>query len=919
MLLVPLVLSTSFIFIDSYSLVVWEHDTHVGSATIVLRGRDVYKYSTQIEEIEGVNHSAYVLNAWSSIVSLSNNTIPTSPLSLAEMAPGGEPPAYIDLAAGAISSDFESEFPNIYKLLEGRFPRNESEVSLVDTVANQLGVRVGESIRYSNETGTPGPGGALFRYTVELQIVGIYSFADRIDDNPLPYTRGYLIVDHAILGVLETDCWVYVDVDESVLDPLQPEASLTRLRELDERIKQLDPNYGTNIYWTGFYLEDLTAVGILNYMEWIQTNRIRQIIDSVGLVFVSLVASFLFVGRYLTKRKSEVELLNSRGASRKSSFIFLLSELVGCAAIAIPIGILSSFILTRFGLFQYASNSSFLSIPFLLKIDALIVIISLSLFIPTSFLYVQMRFISKPNDVTYEPGKLNKISRALSLLQLDVAVTVIVLLIIITLTQIGSLTQNNLFLVDFAPILPLLFFLCFGNILRKLAPKGAEVMSRLLEPVVGKSASRIGIRHLGRGGSQFILSFMVISLIMTMLWTSTVIETNSTSSYLSQMRFSISGDLTFKLDVDGYDQWNDFRNNVTEMIPNSESTFLTKQILFLSSGLEGAASFHAINPDEYAQVAYDQTGVSLNETEYAPLLTRLEANVTGAIVTKDIADEFQLSVGGPLRGFLSNGTDFELLLFSVIGIVDVLPDVLVEINGGLSPLSAVYPDAVGTGKVWVNREYALQLLDVETTTANYLCVRAPSSDTLEEDIDTLRNNGGDAVIDAVGIGISYLMANELLQSETYQLTWNFRHLLNFQLAVAIFLVLVPLAESLIYNDKRIHFLLDSLGYDTENVQSVDRAKSISLFLSTLVVTMLLFPILFATTTYFYLGRNYAFFGSFPSMLIITDYLSVWLLLLPLTLILFTLVFLVSHRVDYDLSSIRIGFTQISYNFEEGFA
>ncbi|MDF1540561.1 MAG: hypothetical protein P1Q69_16815 [Candidatus Thorarchaeota archaeon] len=87
MLLTPIVLSTTFLFVDSYSLSVWQRETAVGPASIVITGSDAHIFSSSIEQIPGINNTAYLVNSWASVLSLANNTIPDLPFLTSEMIP----------------------------------------------------------------------------------------------------------------------------------------------------------------------------------------------------------------------------------------------------------------------------------------------------------------------------------------------------------------------------------------------------------------------------------------------------------------------------------------------------------------------------------------------------------------------------------------------------------------------------------------------------------------------------------------------------------------------------------------------------------------------------------------------------------------------------------------------------------------
>lgn len=894
---IPLFVSTSLFYIDSYSLVVWEQETSTGPASIVLRGLEAYQFSNAIQSLPGVTRVSHLLNSWASVISLPNNTIPSISNTLSACAPNDiDELPNINLTAAAIADDFAAEFPTIFLLSEGHYPANRSEIALLSSVANQLGIWNGDTLRYANTTGVPGPEGSIFRYEVMLRVVGIYTYAEQLLDDPLPYTRGDVIVSADLLGEISRDCWVYVGFDRSLIGPYDPMTSLGTLASLDESIKELDPLYNNGGYETSFYLQNLLIGGIQEYIDWHNTNRLSIMIDSIGIIFVGSLISFLNVRFYYQRRKKEALLLYERGSSRNQVLGFLAKEMISHTAVAYVIGLLLGILLAQLGL-HFLIHSSISSLPLMIRFDTLILIATVTFILPLLFLFSIRQEVLSTEQTEQVRGKLRKISHFLNYLKLDSAAIILWIIIIILAVQL-SLTLTLTIVDDLLLIIaPCMLLITMSNLVAKGGKRLGQILSTLMERISGRYAARVGIRSLGCKEMNVIPLLMLIALISSMLFSSLTIDANIPQSYLDQTRFAIGGDATLKLDNLKSDLWSSFIENVSETFQSSTMTMVFQHSMFLSTGLEGAVNFYAMNPLEYSRVGYDHHGHTLDASALNEFLKVLSANASGAIVTQDVADEFQLTLGDSMRGFRSNGTGFDVRLFTVIGIVPYLPDFLVLGSGYISPTSAIYPDAVGSNKVWVNSDYMSEFIPPRESTATYLCMRSTDTNGLSERIAEIRLHDTQNVIDQNGVAIAIEEANELLGSDSFAFSSVFKLLHMITLTATLPVIALMLVESSYYHGRYDRHILQAFGYGAEEVGRIDVAQSLGFFVLATAFT-LAFSI---ALSYANLGRYVLEYGHYvlhyPEIIIVSNYLQAMLAIAGILLLL-SLFYLLVIRITH---------------------
>ena len=168
---------------------------------------------------------------------------------------------------------------------------------------------------------------------------------------------------------------------------------------------------------------------------------------------------------------------------------------------------------------------------------------------------------------------------------------------------------------------------------------------------------------------------------MSLSWNYAINSATLPTTRLNQARFAIGGDVAFHLDPEALEDWDSFMGNVSLLESSSVGSLVTEFPLSLSSGTEGSYDFVSINPDEYMKVGYDSQGTYLNSSVISDYLVQLQVTEHGAIITQDIAESYGLSSGSTLRAFWQNQSETETIEFTILGVVDAIPDSLTFSQG----------------------------------------------------------------------------------------------------------------------------------------------------------------------------------------------------------------------------------------------
>ena len=255
-------------------------------------------------------------------------------------------------ATADLSFAFQSGLEQKVTMLEGRFPSGGGlfssrsapvEVIVNINLAEKMGWQVGETfVALSKEKADS----EVLPSQIPLQVVGVWQVSDRHDEywfyNPFALIRNQLLVTEeafarqigsAMRGEIAVGAW-YMVLDGESFEVREASAFLERLRRVDQGAGALLS--GTSL------LVAPSSSGLKRYQRAAQA--MTQSLFVIALpIFGSITAYLLLVaGVYVERRRAEISLLRSRGASASQIAVMVVLEglvLGGAAWVGgVPVG-----------------------------------------------------------------------------------------------------------------------------------------------------------------------------------------------------------------------------------------------------------------------------------------------------------------------------------------------------------------------------------------------------------------------------------------------------------------------------------------------------------------------------------------------------------------------------------------------------
>jgi ABC-type antimicrobial peptide transport system permease subunit len=550
--------------------------------------------------------------------------------------------------------------------------------------------------------------------------------------------------------------------------------------------------------------------------------------------------TFLAIRHNLNERRFESSILYSRGAASGDLDKIVNREIFTLAIFSCLLGLvlglgISRVALSATGYFQF-DLSLMLSEPFLISLESLIISTVVGIALPLLALGSYRIVYSTKKSVDEEKGRLSKVVKGLNFVKWDVIVVGLAGLLLMVLISGGSDVQNNPILGLILPIVPLPLFLGVASLSIKGLRSGAGRISRTMSRVVGQIPSAVGIRRIGKGASSGGAAAMVLVLAICLSWNSAIVDASLPVTKTYQAQLSIGADITFALDNAKIAQWEEFAFNVTSHENVTSATYVSETGLYLSSGYGGYKTFLAVEPGEYATIGYHYLGNRLNDSEMASMLESLESVLDGAIISADIAGEYDLEVGDIMRA-----TDISeeaiLFTFRILAIIEAIPE--------LPRYSS--RNVVGQDRVMINREYLRSLLGTLNQTDNYLCISTTDNANGTEISESLLEAGGYEVLyqnlwDSVSS-----QTDEFLGQTSYQIDRSVDTMLTVLTVGTIMGAFAVYAVEGVRARRREIALLRSAGADSGLIVKAQGAEMLILMLFSLIVLLAYAPLFLSTS------------------------------------------------------------------------
>jgi hypothetical protein len=502
--------------------------------------------------------------------------------------------------------------------------------------------------------------------------------------------------------------------------------------------------------------------------------------------------------------------------------------------------------------------------PILITIDSFIYMGVFSLLFPSFiFLLLQGDSIERKEEET-EQRRIGKILKGVRKLRWDVVVVILSLALLIATWEAGAEINSIPLMAYTVYSLPLFLTIGIASLLSKVMRYTSERFSRGVGRISSKLVSSVGGRRLGRNAKSVGPTIFLIALALSVTWNSATVASTIPSTALSHARFAIGGDISVRLDPRQRDLWPDLMTAISEKPEVAATTYVGVHALSLSSEMQATNEFVAVDPEEFTDVGFDEFGQKLEVSLLGDLLDTLAETPSGAIVTIDIAESYELVEGDSLRAFRGNGSDIETIVFNIIGIVDALPDTLVASRGYHPPQAGGSITQVGKGKIWIERNYAIEMLGVNNEISMFICSRLHDGSDGDNVLDTIFDTGGDIIL---GFSSASDYVEELVSTVQYHADRALDTLMT-----ALALLVIPGALILyMYSNReerrKEEVLLRVLGTEMRSIHSSRQMEMLSLFVQTSLLLILCAPILMQNTLFILIFTNPVALISYPQPLL----------------------------------------------------
>jgi hypothetical protein len=827
------------VYVDSYSVHQWDNNLEtVGQIAIFADGEGIGSYEGAIKNINGVTKAAALQTSSGNLEYWVNET-------------WGE---YFDIVHGDIISpdqEFMDTFPEYITLVSGEFPStNSSQIAIIDYLVEYYDFKIGDVLNFS--TYWDGP-------FEEVEVIGIYKQGGEETFNQ--YYWAFESIAIVVPDLMDyVDHRIFIDIDRTRITPFDASGSLAFVNGISQAIRELDPNYNPQYPWSSrFWVSNRVADAISQYMMWIQSARLSQLFRSSGIIVLIVLVTFLAIRHNVNERRFESSMLYSRGASSGdldkivNREIFVLSIVSCILGIGVGIGV-SRVAISATGYFHF-DFALMASEPLLVSLQSLILSGVVGFALPLLTLVGYRIIYSTKRSVDENTGKIAKLVRGFNFIRWDLLIVLIAGLLLLTLSTGGATVSSDPILGLFLPIIPIPLFLGMASLSIKMLRRGSYAISRYMARLVGKVSASIGIRRIGKGASSGGAAAMVLVLAICLSWNSAIIDSSLPITSEYQARLSIGADISFALDESEFSLWDEFITNVTNHDLVESSTVVSEIDLYLTSGYEGRNTFVAVNPREYADIGYHYMGHRLNDSEMADMMESLESVPDGAIISSDIANDYNLEVGDIVR---ATQLDEEAvpISFRILGIVTSIPEMPERQEwfyydymppGLIVPYPYYYYQIVGQARVLVNREFLSTHVNIVNETHSFLCVQTSegANGTLVGN-ELLENGGMQVLYEGIWDSVSTRI-DEYLGQVAYHMDRSVDTMLTVLTVGTIMGAFAVYALEGVRERRREIALLRSNGADVGVIIKAQGAEMLVLMLFSLAILAIYAPLYLNTS------------------------------------------------------------------------
>lgn len=728
-LLAATLISSTTIYVDSYSIYYWNDATNIGDFAISVHGDYLQYFEADIRQVDGVVSAELLPRSWVDLFKVEEN--------------------YSHGISGEVLFPSEAlldAFPNVFQIVEGRLPQNQSEIALLleqvdrwNWITGEIGEEFSFTTGYEEEP-------------IPVTVVGTFDIDKRIKEMNLEWFFWSIVgILHPSLMGEYSYTEILVDVDRSRITPFDAGTGRDLLIGIGNQIRNANEEC-----WVDNHL--LRAVN--GYLTWQLMARLGQVLRSGPTVILVLMALFLAIRFNVNERRYESDMLMARGASKSDINRIVNREIISLSVVAGLIGIISGALASRVAM---ASSGYFMiditkttSEPLFITLDSLVLGVLGGVLLPIAALLLYGKYYSTRKSLEGGAGRLAKIVHGFAMVKWDILVVCVAGLLWASFQFGGQAVQSIPILAVVASIIPLPVFLGVASLtikgLRRVAPR----LSIALKGAFGDVSSSVGIRRIGKEASSAGPTIMVLVLAISIAWNSAVIDSTLPLTYKYQSQFAMGADVVFHLHPFHNESWEAFLVNVTAHEAIEDAVIVKEATLYLAEDYDSRVCLVGIEPDAYSRIGYDFDGNRLNDSSTREDLEKLSANPTGIIISSDISEDYKILVGDRIR-FFNFDTPPSIFEFVILAVVEVIPG---HLHRSSEYTAGLREDKIGTRRAWIHESRAEELLNA-TAYTNFYCVAnaKPNRNTTEMALEILEKGGRQAVLNGEWGSVSTEITN----------------------------------------------------------------------------------------------------------------------------------------------------------------
>jgi ABC-type antimicrobial peptide transport system permease subunit len=224
-------------------------------------------------------------------------------------------------------------------------------------------------------------------------------------------------------------------------------------------------------------------------------------------------------------------------------------------------------------------------------------------------------------------------------------------------------------------------------------------------------------------------------------------------------------------------------------------------------------------------------------------MEEMATNPTTVVLTRDLANEYQVEVGDTIRAFESQ-TDIDYFSFTVIAIVDALTHPMI-------PESTYIPESegysVGSRLIWMNSMYAAEKIDLAQETYSYLTVATKSESNDTRLALNLLSSGGEVAVytnDWAAVDDEY---DSYINGRLYKMDRAVDSMLSIASTLITVGVMLVYATESIRGRKRDNALLRAMGTDGKILAKIQAAELLFIVLFSILILLLYGPLFIANS------------------------------------------------------------------------